>query len=92
MPKILGTLTILTSDRQSSSRDLNQLLTDSGHLVMARLGVNVQKHCVEHCTGMIVLALEGDAAKIEKLSEDLHQIPGVKARLAVMAEEEDSVS
>lgn len=85
---ILGTLTILTTDRQASSRALNQALTDSGHLIMARLGVNVHKQCLEHCTGLIVLAVEGEADKIKALADELHKIPDVKAQLAIMAEEE----
>lgn len=84
---VLGTITILTTDRQSNSKDLNQVLTDAGHLILARLGVNVQKGCIEHCTGLISLAIEGEADKINALLRKLKDISGIKAELNIMAED-----
>jgi metal-responsive CopG/Arc/MetJ family transcriptional regulator len=84
--EILATITILLTDRQSNHSSMNQLLSENGHLIMARLGVNVQKKCLEHCTGLIVVAVEGEREKIQALTDSLNRIEGLKAELVVMAE------
>ncbi len=54
----LASVTILTTNRQKVSNELNDFLTKNGHLIMARLGVNITKACTENCPGMIVIALK----------------------------------
>ncbi|MCX6798173.1 MAG: hypothetical protein NTX66_03125, partial [Candidatus Falkowbacteria bacterium] len=88
MKRILGTITIFTSDRQASSAEMNRLLTENGHLIMSRLGVNVQKHCAAHCPGLIVLAVEGEDEKIFSLEEKLRDLPELEVKIAVMSEQE----
>ena len=83
--KHLATITILVKDRQSHSRDVNQLLTDNGHLIMARLGVNVQKSCVEHCTGLITLAIEGEVKEIRDLTKALDGLYGIIAKSIIIS-------
>lgn len=80
----LATLSILLKDRQSQASDLQQILTDEGHLIMARLGVNVQPKCIEHCNGMIVLALDGDLKDIKAFAKKIDKIYGVVAKLSVL--------
>lgn len=87
MKRILGTITIFTSDRQTVSAELNRLLTDSGHLIMSRLGVNVQKACVSHCPGLIILAVEGEEEKVLALEESLRDLPELDVKIAVMSEQ-----
>ena len=84
--KYLGTITILVKDRQVHAKDVNQLLTDNGHIIMARLGVNVQKSCVEHCTGMITVAVEGTAKEIRDLTKQLDKLYGIVAKANVMSD------
>lgn len=67
--KHLATITILVKDRQAHANDVQQILTEHGHLVMARLGVNVQRSCVENCTGLVAVAVEGTADEINDLTK-----------------------
>jgi metal-responsive CopG/Arc/MetJ family transcriptional regulator len=87
LKKQLATITILTTDRQSSSRELNQLLTDHGHHIAARLGVNVERMCVEHCTALMTIALEATSAEVLDLTKKLNKIKNVKAQACVMTNE-----
>ena len=84
--KHLATISILVKDRQSHSPDLNQILTDHGHLILARLGVNVQRHCIEHCTGLITIVLEATADEINQLTEKLDGLYGVVAKKNVLTD------
>lgn len=87
MPKKhLATITILVKDRQTNSENVNKMLTENSHLIMARLGVNVQRSCVENCTGMIALAVEGTTKEINDLTEKLDGLYGIVAKASVMTE------
>ena len=80
----LATITILVKDRQKHSADVNRILTENGHLIMARLGVNVQRHCVSNCTAMIVVAIEGTAKDIGKITKQLNGLYGIAAKASIM--------
>lgn len=80
----LATISILLKDRQSQAADLQQILTDSGHMIMARMGVNVQPKCVENCTGMIILAVDGSMREIKALVKKIDQIYGIVAEYSVL--------
>lgn len=70
----VASVTILTTNRQKVSTELNDFLTKNGHLIMARLGVNISKNCVEHCPGMIILALKAEKNKIDVFLGGLEKI------------------
>lgn len=76
----LASITILTNDRQSVSESLNRLLTSKGHLIMARMGVNVQKSCTEHCPGLIVLVIKDKKVKIDQFIDELNSINGLEVK------------
>ncbi|MDA3839706.1 MAG: hypothetical protein PF572_01325 [Patescibacteria group bacterium] len=82
----LGTISILIKDRQSHAKDVNELLTINGHIIMARLGVNVQKSCVEHCTGFITIAVEATAGEISKLTKEIDELYGIVAKSSILTE------
>ncbi|MFA5131051.1 MAG: hypothetical protein WC467_01370 [Patescibacteria group bacterium] len=86
MSRVLATISILASDRQAVSGDLNRVLTDSGHLIMSRLGVNVQRNCFEHCLGLIILAVEGDGPKVAELNEKLKALSHLSVKMSIMNE------
>lgn len=88
MSRILATISILATDRQAASEELNKILTEAGHLIMSRLGVNVQRNCFEHCMGLIILAVEGDGPKIAELEERLKKLPHLIVKMSVMKEQE----
>lgn len=78
----LASITILTTNRQKVSSGINGVLTENGHLVMARMGVNVQKTCTEHCPGMILLAIKGNKEEIEVLFNKLNAIPETSVKMS----------
>lgn len=82
----LASITILTTNRQQNSSEINGLLTDSGHLIISRMGVNVQKSCTEHCPGMILLALKGEESKILELLNNLNKIEETRAEIHIFEE------
>ena len=81
--KHLGTITILIKNRQTHAKDVQNILTDNGHMVMARLGVNVQKSCVENCTGLIAVAVEGTVKEINDLAKKLDDLYGIVAKPSI---------
>ncbi|HBB37419.1 MAG: hypothetical protein UX02_C0001G0319 [Candidatus Moranbacteria bacterium GW2011_GWC1_45_18] len=76
----LATITIFVSDRKGLSASVNRILTNNGRLIMARLGVNVQRHCVQNCLALIVVAAEGTAKEIDALAKELNKLKGIKAK------------
>ena len=82
----LGTVSILVKDRHSQAPDINQILTNHGHIILARLGVNVQPRCIEHCKAMITVAVEGSAKEIKQLTQELDQIYGIVAKSNIMTD------
>ncbi|MCK4891715.1 MAG: hypothetical protein KAS78_03545 [Candidatus Pacebacteria bacterium] len=87
MPKKhLATITILVKDRQTNSENVNKMLTENSHLIMSRMGVNVQRSCIENCTGMIAVAVEGTAKEINDLTKKLDGLYGIVAKASVMTE------
>ncbi len=84
--KHLAAITILVKDRQMHAKDVQRILTDKGHIILARLGVNVQRSCIEHCTGMITIAVEGTAKQINDLTKMLDELYGIVAKANIMTE------
>ena len=84
--KHLATITVLVKDRQTHAKDVNRILTEKGHMVIARLGVNVQRSCVANCTGMVTVAVEGTAEQINDLTRKLDKLYGIVAKVNIMTE------
>ena len=84
--KHLATITILVKDRQTNSENVNKMLTENSHLIMTRMGVNVQRSCIENCTGMITVAIEGTAKEINDLTKKLDGLYGIVAKANIMTE------
>lgn len=80
----LATVTILIKDRQEQAPEVNRILTENGHLIMARLGVNVERRCVERCTAMIAVALEVTARDVSRITKELNGLYGIVAKSSVM--------
>jgi len=82
----LGTITILIKDRRSHAQDVQRILSESAHLILARMGVNVEKSDVQHASGMITVAVQGTAAEIHGLAEQFDDFYGVVAKYDLMTE------
>lgn len=81
----LGVISILVDDRQNHALEMNKLLTGHSHLIMSRLGVNVQPSCVKGCAGLVVLAVKGGKAEIKDLTKKLNARHGLIAKVNIMA-------
>lgn len=84
--KHLGTITVLIKDRHAQAPDINQILTEHGHIILARLGLNLQPKCIEHCMAMITLAVEGTSKEISDLTKELDEIYGIVAKANIVTE------
>ena len=82
----LGTISILVKDRHSQAPDINQLLTDHGNIILARLGLNVQPRCIDHCKAMITVVVEGSSKEISELTKKLDEIYGIVAKSKIMTD------
>ena len=84
--KHLGVISILVKDRQSHAPDVQRILTENGHCILARLGVNVQRSCVEHCTGLITITVEGTAKEIKDLNDKIDGLYGIVAKYNIITD------
>ena len=66
------------------AKDVQQMLTDNGHLVIARMGVNVQPACIESCTGLITVALKGSIKEIKELGKKIDALYGIVAKTVIL--------
>lgn len=82
----LASISILTTNRQKASNQINSLLTENGHLIMSRMGANVQKNCTDHCPGMILLAIKGDEGKINDLFSRLSEVEETVVKISFFEE------
>ena len=82
--KNLATITILSDDRHASAIAMQKLMTASGRLIRARLGINIVPMCIAQCTGLIVLVVEGSSSEIKDLVAKFNKIKSVKAKSLVI--------
>ncbi|MBT3355779.1 CopG family transcriptional regulator [bacterium] len=80
----LATISILLKDRTNQAPLVNQILTDHGRLIVARLGVNVQRRCIEHCTAIVTIIIDGTAKEISALRKKLDESYGVVAKSNIL--------
>ncbi len=73
-------------DRHAQAPDINQILTEHGHIILARLGVNLQPRCIEHCTALMTLVIEGETKEIRQLTTQLDELYGIVAKTNIMTE------
>lgn len=84
--KHLGTISILMKDRHSYAVEVQKILTEEGHLIMARVGVNPARTCIKNCTGIITLIVEGTAKDINALTRKLDKLYGVVAKKVIITD------
>jgi hypothetical protein len=80
----LATITIMVTNRQVNSEKLNRLLSENGHLIMTRLGVNIEPRCISNCTGLITIAVKGNLKQINDLSRKINNLYGIVAKNCVI--------
>lgn len=82
----LATISILVKDRHAQAPNINEILTKNGNLILARLGVNVQPRCIEHCKALITINVQGTAKEIRDLTKELDEIYGIVAKKNILTE------
>lgn len=82
--KQLGSITILLNEREKNSQKLNLLLTKNSHLIMARLGINIQPKCVSDCTGLITLNVQGSRKEIDDLAKQISGLKGTAVKTSMI--------
>ena len=82
----MATITILVKDRQTHAGEVQRILTEESRLIIARLGVNVRRACVENCTGLITVAVDGTSREISGLTKKLNKLYGIVAKASVMTD------
>lgn len=78
MEKRIGTISILISNREVVSK-VNQLLSESAHLVLARQGLPMREHGIY----FISLIIEGTMDEISALTGKLGRLDDVEAKSMV---------
>lgn len=84
--KHLATISILVKDRQMHAQDVQKILTENAHLIFSRTGINVQRSCVEHCTGVIAVVLEGTKKEITSLTKKFDEFYGIVAKSTILTD------
>ncbi len=80
----LATITILVTNRQVNSEKVNRLLSENGHLIITRLGLNVEPRCVSNCTGLITIITKGSLKQINDLTKKLNILYGIVAKNTII--------
>ena len=76
----LGNIVILVTNRQVNSEKVNKILSENGHLIMTRLGVNIEPRCISSCTGLITIVVKGGLKQINDLTKKLNKLYGIVAK------------
>jgi len=67
----LGTLNILVNDREVNAPEINNVITQNGRLVRARLGIHLQPKCVKGCSGLITLIVQGEKKELDLFAKQV---------------------
>ncbi len=77
----IASFSIISSNRQKNSNEINQILNKNSNLINSRLGYNLQKKCTRNCLAIIMLIVEGKKDQIEKLKKSLKEIDDLKINI-----------
>ena len=84
MKKHLATISILIKDRQTHAGDVNVILSKHGDIIISRLGLNLQKQCIQHCSALIVVIVDGSNKELNVLTKELDDLYGIVAEVSKM--------
>ena len=83
----LATISILINGREKLADNVQKILTANSKLIMVRTGVNVQPKCVSDCLGLIMVAVQGPKADIDRLAKKINTIKNVSAKVNILAKQ-----
>ena len=81
----LGTISVLIKNREVYGDKVQKILSGNSHLVMSRMGVNVQPKCISNCLGVITVVAQGTKPELENLTKKIKAVKGVSAKLNILA-------
>lgn len=81
---MLASITILIKNRQKNIAPLNKLLSQHAHIVIARLGVNLKRHCLKGCAGLICLIVEDSKKEIDQLVKKLNNLKDITTKNTII--------
>jgi len=84
----LGTLNILVNEREINAPEVNNVITEHGRLVRARLGIHLQPKCVKGCSGLITLIVQGERIELEKFEKETAKYRFTVTKLCLISEVE----
>jgi len=80
----LATISILIKDRKIHASDVNNLLTEKGDIILARLGLNGKNIDIKNCSGFITIVVKSNLKEIKDLNKKLDGLYGIVAKLNIM--------
>jgi metal-responsive CopG/Arc/MetJ family transcriptional regulator len=81
MKNKLATLSILVHDRQNWSEPVNKILSSHAPLIISRLGVNLQRQCIEDCKALITIVAEGEEGKLQEMEKSLKKLENIDTKM-----------
>lgn len=72
-------MTLLVNNRRKNVPRLQEVLTESGCIIKARLGLHEAGDVCSN-DGLIILQLDGSRKEIAELEESLNKLEGIKAK------------
>lgn len=85
MDQIIGTISIWVQSREKNSGELNKLFTDNSHLVLSRMGYNVEPKCSADCFAVVCLIIRGSLEELEGLNNKINSLEGITSKFNKLA-------
>jgi hypothetical protein len=72
------------SNREGAAQDMQRILTSHGCLIKVRIGLHDVPANACSPAGLVLMEVEGDAAEIQALTDELAALPEVSAKHLVI--------
>ena len=86
----IATISVLIANRAAHSVEVQKVLSDFGEIIISRTGLNLMHSQWKKAkAGLVVLVVEGELEKIDKLQERLDNVAEVDAKYCLLTKEND---
>lgn len=80
----IATVSILVKEREAHAGKVNEILSRHGNRIISRLGVNLGRAGVGNYSGLITVVVEGSAAELKALTDELDGLYGIVALASIL--------
>ncbi len=80
----IASVSILVKERGTHVKEVNDILTRHGDRIIARLGVHLERAGITPYGGLITVIVEGTAADINTLTDELDTLYGIVAKTSIL--------